>query len=304
MFRLAGPMIRRMTMILAALAIALAGFAPARASAQSPLVHHQFVGPKDYYLALGDSLAFGFQPDLNWDNGYNNDFYAHLHANDPNLAFINYGCPGETSVTFLNGGCPWPKFLLKNRYPGAQMQAALNFIQAHPGQVSPVTLDMGANDLLNCFNENNGHVNKTCAVHAVANVEQNLPTIYSNLVTALNGQGDLLIMDYYDPFIKEYPFTAQFVQQLNQIIQTDAAKYGIPVVDIYPQFTTSDICSYTWICSIFHDVHCKDLGYSVIAGDFEQIYPYASPRAASAPAYPQLGQHLTPQQAQYMRGHF
>jgi lysophospholipase L1-like esterase len=305
MERLMNPIARRIAPILAAALLSLVAFIPAVASAQSPSVHPHFVGPKSYYLALGDSLAFGFQIDLNWSSGYNDDFYAHLHGNDPNLSYTNYGCPGETSVTFINGDCPWPKFLLKNYYPGPQMQAAVNFIHAHPGQVSPVTLDMGANDLLPCFNEDNGQVNQACVQQAMVNLKQNLPTIYSTLATALDGQGDLLIMDYYDPFIGEYPFTGKFAQQLNQLIQTDAAQYGIPVVDIYPQFTASTICSYTWICSIFDDVHCKDLGYSVIAGDFEQLYPYASPRALPARTTPPATRwHLTPQQLQYLRTHF
>lgn len=294
---------RRIIAIVAAVLLSVGAFAPAVVSAQTRGVTHHFVGPKSYYLALGDSLAFGFQIDFNWDDGYNDDFYAHLHGNYPNLALVNYGCPGETSVTFIHGGCPWPKFLLKNSYPGPQMQAAVNFIKAHPGQVSPVTLDMGANDVLPCFNEDNGQVDKICAQQAMANLEQNLPIIYSTLTAALDGQGDLLIMDYYDPFIREYPFTGQLAQQLNQLIQTDAAEYGIPVVDIYPQFTASDICSYTWICSIFDDVHCTDTGYAVIAGDFEGLYPYTSARAVPA-VYPSVRGGLTPQQMSYFRTHF
>src|SRR5439155_2234658 len=39
---------------------------------------HSFalVGPKQHYLALGDSLAFGYQPDLNFDDGYVDDFFS------------------------------------------------------------------------------------------------------------------------------------------------------------------------------------------------------------------------------------
>jgi hypothetical protein len=51
-------------LILIALLLALA-FIPERAHASGA-----FVGPKSRYLALGDSLAFGFQPDLDWSHGY------------------------------------------------------------------------------------------------------------------------------------------------------------------------------------------------------------------------------------------
>jgi len=294
---------RRVLPALVALILSFMALAPVVASASSPRVHPHFVGPKSHYLALGDSLGYGYQPDFNWDDGYNDDFYAALHSRDSNLSITNYACPGETSVSFLNNTCPY-KFLVKNWYWGSQLQAADSFIQTYRGQVSPVTLDIGANDLLNCFS--NGNINQTCAQQAFANVEQNLPIIYSNLVSALSGQGDLLIMDYYDPYISQYPNTAPYVQQLNQIIQSDAARYGIPVVDIYPQFNTSTICSYTWICTWpFYDVHATDTGYAVIADDFEQLYPYAGPRKGTIPTPTRPAQwHLTPQQRAYLSSHF
>lgn len=38
------------------------------------------VGPKTYYLALGDSLAYGHQPDFVDNQGYAQDFFATLQA--------------------------------------------------------------------------------------------------------------------------------------------------------------------------------------------------------------------------------
>src|SRR6476660_1193982 len=35
-------------------------------------------GPKPYYLALGDSYAWGYQPDGNYSAGYADDFFAFL----------------------------------------------------------------------------------------------------------------------------------------------------------------------------------------------------------------------------------
>lgn len=51
-------------LILIALLLALA-FVPDRAHATG-----SFVGPKTRYLALGDSLAFGYQPNLDWSHSY------------------------------------------------------------------------------------------------------------------------------------------------------------------------------------------------------------------------------------------
>ena len=43
-------------------------------------------------------------------------------------------------------------FMHKYFYLGAQLNAAVNFLHVHAGQVSPVTLDIGANDVMGDVN--------------------------------------------------------------------------------------------------------------------------------------------------------
>src|SRR5437868_8708248 len=83
---------------------------------------HSFVGPKAYYLALGDSLAFGYQPNLDWNHGYVDDFFTDLQSHGT-TSLINMGCPGETSSTFMNGGCPGA-LLHKYLYVSSQLAAS------------------------------------------------------------------------------------------------------------------------------------------------------------------------------------
>src|SRR5689334_6661515 len=117
--------------------------------------------PKSIYLALGDSLAFGYQqakfnanlPNENpaaYNTGYVDDFAQQLAAIDPGIETVNLGCPGETTDSLLGlAPCPYhPPFALHTDYTGAQIDAAVKVLQDHPGQVSPVTIDIGANDLL------------------------------------------------------------------------------------------------------------------------------------------------------------
>ncbi|MDQ2743507.1 MAG: hypothetical protein M3Z66_14615, partial [Chloroflexota bacterium] len=61
---------------LALCVIVLAFILPPRSTASAATL----VGPKAYYLALGDSLAFGYQPDFNYGNGYAPDFYHNLQT--------------------------------------------------------------------------------------------------------------------------------------------------------------------------------------------------------------------------------
>ena len=128
-----------------------------RASATPPAI---FNPPKKSYLALGDSLAFGFQfgiynqhfpvvpPEL-FVHGYVDDFSQMLRPIRPDIQTVNYGCPGETSASFIHGGCPYTTqgFTLHDSYSGSQLDAAITFLRSHSGQVSPITLNLGTNDL-------------------------------------------------------------------------------------------------------------------------------------------------------------
>ena len=242
-----------------------------------------FVGPKAYYLAIGDSLAYGFQPNLNDDAGYADDFYFNLKSEGVSH-YANLGCPGETTKTLIYGGCSG-SILRKYPYVGAQLQAAINFLHQHAGQVSPVTLDIGANDLIPDLNTSNCAINKTWASD-LATVDTNLTQIIlPQLLAALtvNGKvtGDLLLMNYYDPYQNLCPDTVPYIQLLNQHLAADAAGYAT-IVDVFDPFggaatPNPNICKYTWMCSnpiTTLAIHATNLGYKVIAGAFEQTTGY------------------------------
>src|SRR5258708_5571081 len=246
----------------------------------STKAYRALIGPSHYYAAAGDSLAFGYQPNLNWADGYSNYFYSNLQSHGEQ-DYDNYACPGETSATFINGGCPY-SYLKKAFYFGAQLPAVVSAIKAHPGQVSPVTLDIGANDLLPDINTSN------CTVSAnwtsdLAKVDANLTgTILPQLVAALtvNGRvtGDILLMGYYDPYQNTCPNSVQDIEQINQHLQNDAGSSAtfVDVFDAFGGATTPNpnLCNYTWICSSFHDIHARNAGYSVMASAFEQASGY------------------------------
>ena len=98
----------------------------------APASTSPLVGPKSYYLALGDSLAFGYQPNFSFSHSYPAQWYSNNLSKHNVKSYTNYGCNGETSATFVNGGCPY-SYLLHNYYAGSQLNAAVKFIKAHPG---------------------------------------------------------------------------------------------------------------------------------------------------------------------------
>jgi lysophospholipase L1-like esterase len=229
-----------------------------------------------YYMALGDSLSFGYQPDLDFTSGFVDDIYHDLHpANVSGL--VNYACAGETTDTMIDGGCAGG-IAHHGSYTGSQLQAAIDFLKEdrNQGRVSPITLEIGSNDVFTNVNQSSCTVGPNLDAD-LARMDSNLTkVILPRLLAALGaGQnaanGDLHMLNYYNPFVKECPNSVPFVHMLNNHLQADAALFRIPVVDVYTAFggdagMASHICSYTWICDPrFHDVHPTTQGYQIIA---------------------------------------
>lgn len=270
----------RRALLIAIVAAALTVLPPAWHGASAATT----IGPKAYYLALGDSLAYGFQPDLQVFKGYADDFTQNIQA-ITTTTLVNMGCPSESSTTLIQGGCP-ALAIVKYRpggkpYGGApsQLAAALTFLQQHPGQVSPVTIDIGANDFLPLVESTNCMTPTQTFTQTLATFDRNFSTTLYLLHRQLGGTGDLLAMTYYFPQQNQCPNLLPYAQTLNAHIAYDAALFGARVAPVFSYFggaTTPNpyLCSYTWICSSVHDIHPTTLGYSVIAKAFEAAAGY------------------------------
>jgi lysophospholipase L1-like esterase len=242
----------------------LFAFAPAALAASSAQPNWP-TGLKQHYLALGDSLAFGFQPNGDFTHGYVNDLFQIIQSEGV-IDKTNLGCPGETSSTFINGGCPFAP----SGSP-AQLTAALAFLQANAGKVSPITLDIGANDVLPDTNPNTCKVDRTKFDTDLATLNTNLTgTILPDLKAALtiNGRvtGDLVLMNYYDPLQNICPNTVHFTQRLNAVLTADTKAFGFFIVNVFGAL----------MCTpppLGPNIHPTDLGYSVIANTFAAALP-------------------------------
>ncbi len=269
-------MLLRRGVALAAVLLAIAPLVVSHPSVRASSA--ALVGPKGYYLALGDSLAFGYQPGFDWYHGYNRDVLNYIVSHgDPTIQSANMGCVDETVTTFINGGCPF-QWLTKYHYSGPQLAAALSFINQHSGQVSPVTLDIGANDFLAFFDVH------TCQIitptggldQAIAQFDTNYTSILSQLKAALNGTGDLFTMNYYFPYQNLCPNLLPLIEELNAHLVADAQSVGVPVADVFSAYGGANVpnpslCAYTWACSHPLNIHPNDTGYRVIAQTFDAL---------------------------------
>lgn len=237
-----------------------------------------------YYLVLGDSIAYGYQPNLIFTQGFADDVTSDLQGLGVSDDF-NYACPGEDTVTMIEGGCPSALFHHES-YIGAQLDAVIAFAKNHRGNVGPVTLAIGSNDVLSDYHSGSCSVSQSANAD-LARMDQNLTqVILPRLVDALSVAPELYVpalnmLNYYDPYARQCPASLTFVKTLNAHLAADAMPFGIPMIDVFAAFggdthMAANVCTLTWYCdSEFQfDLHPTSQGYRIIANAIEQTLGY------------------------------
>jgi lysophospholipase L1-like esterase len=255
--------------------------------------------PATYYLALGDSLSEGVQPDaagasVETGQGYADQLYAALLPAHPGLRLVKLGCPGETTRTMIYGGVC--------RYPGgSQLAAAVAFLRAHRGHMFLITIDIGANDPEDCGSESSLSKLISCFATGVPDALTNLATIMTRLQAAAPGVR-VVGMTYYLPALAKWRngTVGQVIARLSEKL---AAKYsellgrvytesGARVADVFSAFDTSNfgnqvtvpgigtvprnvalVCQWTWACAApprGPNQHANQAGYEIIAQTFQR----------------------------------
>lgn len=265
---------------LVALAVTAASATAASASASAP----RTTPLKSYYLALGDSIAYGFQtskalaglPPEAFNTGYVDLFASRLRQLRPAIATVNYSCPGESTTSFFKP-CIWKTsgHALHNDYAGSQFKAALAFLVSHPGQVSPITVSLNGNDI-NEFLKSCPPGDLACirngAPAAIAAYQARL-TFILRLLRAADPSAEIIVVGLYDPSIGSFAFADPLYTQLNRAQQMAAATVRARFADPFPVFNpqggdtaeTAAICALTLLCSE-GDGHPSDAGYRALAG--------------------------------------
>jgi lysophospholipase L1-like esterase len=288
----------RWSCALVAAALALAAVPAARADNAPP----NLTPPKAYYLALGDSLAYGFQqakfdsevPNVDpatFDTGYVDDFAARMAHLSKGLAIVNLGCPDETSDSMILGGptpvtcgTGFPRMWLHHPYTAAsQLDEAVAFLRAHPKQTSPVTIDIGGADLLatqqQCAQANGGSTTpaflqclQTQEPITIAHAAQNLTAMLRS-VSAAAPTAEVIVVGLYNPQFA-LPGGDQLVEgAFNPTMASVAASFGAFFADPFPTIDhgaayadeQTSVCAQIAICASPDDDHPFDNGYAAIA---------------------------------------
>ncbi len=257
-----------------AIPIVLAVPGPATSGASQRPVYQP---PQSYYLALGDSMAYGFQPTKNpgarpsvFDTGYVDLFAARLRKLSPQIQVVNYGCPGESTVTFTRGGCPAfaDGFKLHNAFRGPQLKATQSFLRAHPGQVSPITVTLWGGDLAPLSAKGKR------APRAIASFAARFKSILEQLRAAAPN-AEIIVTGAWNPETDRLAQVEPLYRSLDGAIGRAAAASRARVANIFAAFNTGSfraqkarLCSLTFFCSKGGDPHPTDAGYRAMADAF------------------------------------
>ena len=244
-----------------------------------------------YYLSLGTSLSAGVQADpatgesIVTEISYPNNIENFLSVEIRKLRHVNLGCPGETSDTFIDGGvCDYPH--------GSQLDEAINFLHAHGKFTGLITIDLGANDALNCVEGSN--IDIDCFFGTVQRLSNNLADVIGILQEVAGPNVPIVGMDYFNPLLALWFHDPTLAMQsaaiqahLNGALLGVYTGYGIPVANISGVFMSNDftdrdgggipdnvelICAWTSMCAM-GNIHPNSAGYDAIANEFINILP-------------------------------
>jgi lysophospholipase L1-like esterase len=250
--------------------------------------------PSSYYLALGDSLSQGVQPDaagasVETGQGYPDLVYATLLASHPALRLVRLGCPGETTQTMMHGG-------ICHYSAGSQLAAATAFLRAHRGHVFLVTIDIGANDLEDCGSQP-GLTQLASCIGQLPKATANVAAILASLRAAAGPGVRIAGMNYYLPALAEWrsgllgrataELSEKFAVAYDDLLKRAYGQAGITVANVFEAFETTNfgdsvavpgvgpvprnvarICQWTWECAPpprGPNQHANAAGYRVIA---------------------------------------
>ena len=251
------------------------------------------------YLALGDSVSFGFIANAGFEYVNPQNFVGFSDYFGPALKFNtkNGACPGETSGSFLSftapdDGCRFfrSQAPLHVSYSSTQLDFAVSFLRRHPN-TRLVSLSLGANDVLllraQCAED------PQCIALGLPQVltalETNLAAILGHL-RAAGFKGIIVVINYYSvdySDANQTAITAALDQALKIAASVDAATV---VADVFTAFQGIAASAGGHTCNVgllnasaqnqfVCDIHPSQSGQKLIARTVQQTYVAARKNA-------------------------
>ncbi|TKJ27867.1 hypothetical protein A6V29_03245 [Blastococcus sp. CCUG 61487] len=229
------------------------------------------------YLALGDSVPFGFRPAGPADYADPADFvgYPELVGAELGLEVLTTACPGETTATFLDPtepdmGCHGAEGY-RTRFPThvpyaspeqSQLELALDLLEEHD-DVELITLQLGANDAGVCHTSPGGCADPVEQEAMTTAAQGNLDRILRTLRDQGGYDGRIVVVTYY---ALDYPGEPAGI---GVDLAGVPASHGAEVVDGYEAFRERALAaggsSVAAGLVIPDDIHPTDEGQRLLA---------------------------------------
>jgi lysophospholipase L1-like esterase len=213
------------------------------------------------YLALGDSVAFGYVPPdavpaPNYVDAHSFVGYPEYLAQQLKERVSNASCPGETTASMLvagaqSNGCEnslgspagySTLYPLHVQYQGTQMDYARHYLAAHK-HTRLITIDIGANDVFLCQETTSDHCTSSAELVGVANeIAANLASIFHELRVVAGYGGPIVALTYYSLSYSD-PATVAGTQFLDSVIAGVTTAFGGIVADGFAAFQGPSLAS-------------------------------------------------------------
>jgi hypothetical protein len=169
------------------------------------------------YLALGDSIPFGFNRTVPLGDLAGYDGYPQIVSGLLKRALANASCPGQTSGGFINVAAPdngcqeWralglPLFVAYSSLTQSQLDYAISFLRAN-AKTSLLTIQVGGDDLLlledACAAQFSGNIAaiESCDLAGLGDVlvtyAKNLAAIYLAIRFEARYEGPIVAVNYF-----------------------------------------------------------------------------------------------------------
>ncbi|HKU24132.1 MAG TPA: SGNH/GDSL hydrolase family protein [Candidatus Sulfotelmatobacter sp.] len=249
------------------------------------------------YLALGDSVAFGYiiQAGFEYINPENFVSYADYAARMLRLQLVNAACPGETSSSFLSSSAPdlgcraiRAAFPLHVAYSSTQLDFAISYLKTHP-RTRLVTIDIGANDVFILENTCVQTANPLQCIQSglpsvLGTIGLNVETILGEL-RATGYKGTIVVANYYSLDFSD-PQQNQLSTAVDAVLAGAASDRGAVVADVFTAFKNALPTTLTgdnWTCKagllnatpqnqFVCDIHPSQSGHKLIGKSIASTY--------------------------------
>jgi lysophospholipase L1-like esterase len=221
----------------------------ARSAALVPVAGHAPGGGQPWYLAIGDSVTFGFTVDPS-RFGVNSSWPLQLQpllaASGRAWSLYDTACPSERTTTYytLCPGRAQVPFLSTT----SQHDAAMAAVTAQRASLRAVLVDLGSNDLLDGLR----HGGTVAAMSVV--VRDALTRIVNDLHAAAPGV-PVILCNYYNPLANLDPSTRPQLASVNATMAAVATSTGAHLADFFAAIDTSAATPDPHLCDYVDCAH-------------------------------------------------